>query len=124
MLVSDVLRYWYSVEIPKAPRRLQGFILVTADAFSMPLLLRTLFAPWRKDVISTRNLALPERMRVFWYNLVSIFIGFFVRLFVLSIASLAVVLILLGGVVFLALWVVLPGLILVLFFAGVVLLFR
>lgn len=124
MVVADILRYWYGVELPKAPRRLHGFILTTADAFSMPLLLRTLFAPWRKDVLPTTGLALQEKLRVFGYNLIAIFVGFFVRLFVLITASLMIGLTILVGTILLGLWVILPFVPIFLFFVGVVLLFR
>ena len=124
MLVSDILRYWYGVEVPQSPRRLHGLILLTADAFSMPLLLRTLFVPWRKDVVSARGRALQERIRIFWYNLIAVLVGFFVRLFVLAIASFAVGLIIFVGSILMLLWIILPALPIVLFFFGVVLLFR
>ena len=124
MLVAEVLRYWYGTELPKAPRRLHGFILTTADAFSMPLLLKTLFAPWRRDVLPTTGLALQEKFRVIGYNLVAIFIGFFVRLFVLFIASFLVALTILLGTLLLGLWVILPFLPIGLFLIGIVLLFR
>jgi hypothetical protein len=124
MLVSDILRFWYGVEVPKAPRRLHGLILVTADSFSMPLLLKTLFAPWRKDVIPTTGLALPERVRVAGYNLISVFVGFFVRLFVLLVGSLAVASIVTAGFLFLMILALMPLLPILFFFFGVTLLFK
>lgn len=124
MVVADILRYWYGVEVPRAPRRLQAIILIVADNFSMPLLIKTLFAPWRKDVIPTTGLAIDERLRVFGFNLVSIFVGFFVRLFVLMTASLIIALTVLVGVITLTLWVVIPVLPIVLFFVGIIFLVR
>lgn len=124
MLVADLLSYWYGTEIPKAPRRLHGLILVIADAFSMPLLLRTLFAPWRKDVIPTAGFALPEKIRALGYNLVAVLIGFTVRTFVLFVGSLAVAFSLLGGAIFIGVWFAWPFLPIVFFLVGIVLIFR
>lgn len=124
MLVSDILTYWYTIEIPQAPRRLHGLILITADMFSMPRLWRTLFTPWRRDVIPTAGLAIQERLRVFAYNMVAVLVGFVVRLFVLFAASLVVAASMVFGSVVLFLWVVMPLLAILLFFVGVVMLFR
>ena len=124
MLVSDILHYWYSVEVPRSPERLQRLILITADAFSIPFLIRTLFAPWRQDVVPTYGLALQERLRAFWYNLVAILVGFTVRLFVLLTGSIAVGLIVFLGSVFLLVYLLLPVVPVLLFLSGMVILFR
>jgi hypothetical protein len=124
MVVADILRFWYGSEVPKAPRRLHGLILTTADAFSMPILIRTIFAPWRKDVLPTTGMALQERFQAMVMNMVSVLIGFVVRFFVLLAASLTIAVILLVGSVALVLWVIMPAVPFLLIICGVVLLFR
>ncbi len=47
--------------------------------FSIPELLRTLFAPWKRDEIATEDLALSDKLQVFAGNMASRFIAFIIR---------------------------------------------
>lgn len=75
---------------------------------SLPLLLHTLFAPWRRDVIETEGLAWGIRWQAFWYNVVSILIGFTVRSLVLVGGVTLLILFALAGVITVAFWYILP----------------
>lgn len=48
--------------------------------FSIDLLLKTLFLPWKRDEIDTSNMALDDKLRVLLMNLVSRLVGAVVRL--------------------------------------------
>jgi len=58
--------------------------------FSIDLLLRTLFQPWKRDEIDTTNMALDDRFRVWIMNLVSRLVGATVRGITIAIGLLAI----------------------------------
>lgn len=49
------------------------------EFFSIEILSKTLFYPWKKDEMDTTNMALDDKMRAFGMNLVSRFVGFIIR---------------------------------------------
>jgi aromatic ring-cleaving dioxygenase len=50
------------------------------DFFSVKMIFRTLFDPWKRDQVSYKNLSLQERFNVFILNLSSRLIGFLVKI--------------------------------------------
>lgn len=64
--------------------------------FSIDLLAKTLFLPWKRDEIDTSNLALDDKLRVLVMNLVSRLVGAIVRFFtiIIGLAAIALVIIL------------------------------
>jgi len=98
--------------------------MTSADMFSMPLLLRTLFAPWKKDVIPTTGMPLQEKLNALGLNLVSVLVGFVVRVMVLFIGALLIGFTVLFGVVWLGVWAILPFLPIVFLMTGIVLALR
>ncbi len=71
---------WFYKEIP--PRILRYFkvwLLHLADIFSVGILLRTFLAPWKRDIISTKNLPLKQRFEIWTMNIVSRLIGAFIK---------------------------------------------
>lgn len=53
--------------------------------FSVALLTKTLFAHWRRDVVSYAQLSLDKVLMVFAWNSISRVIGFIIRLITLSV---------------------------------------
>lgn len=78
------------------------------DFFSIDLLLKTLFLPWKRDEIDSSNLSLDLKFRVWIMNLVSRFIGAIVRLGVVLIGSGAIVLAFAAGIILIVGFLVLP----------------
>lgn len=113
MYVFAFISWWYSDGWKSFARRLGEFLRNTLDFFSMGLLLKTLFAPFRQ--ISAGTPKLVDR-------LISRFVGFFTRLFLLIMGSLAVLVEAVVIFTLLVLWPLLPLLpfvALVLMFMGV-----
>lgn len=75
--------WWYGY----LPRRLflafQAAVITIIDLFSVKVLLRTLFSPWKRDQISTDGLSLQEKFQIWTLNAASRIIGFLVKTFVL-----------------------------------------
>lgn len=92
----------------------RGYLSRVYFGFSIPILVRTVFAPWRRDIESAANQPLTVQLRVIVDNLVSRVFGAVVRLSTLVIGGLAVIIT--GLVVGLAwmLWLGLPFLIVLL----------
>ncbi|PIU24590.1 hypothetical protein COT12_00245 [Candidatus Berkelbacteria bacterium CG08_land_8_20_14_0_20_39_8] len=62
---------------------LQASVITSLDLFSVKILFKTLFSPWKRDSISTEGLSIQEKFHVWTLNLASRFIGFLVKTFVL-----------------------------------------
>lgn len=76
--------------------------------FSIPLLTRTLFDPWRHDAVEVSRLPMTYWLQAFGRNLVSRGIGFCVRLATIC-AGLGIVCVFwVGTLVFLLAWYLLP----------------
>lgn len=76
-------------------------------AFSTATLARTLFQPWRR-IITYPGASLADKMHALADNLFSRVVGFFVRIFVLMAAALALALVTLATLVETLAWPLLP----------------
>ena len=96
---------WWFYDLPRKLIFISvSFIKKLYRYFSLNLLFRTLFAPWKRDLLDTRGLPLEGKIEVWLMNLVSRAIGFVIRAFtivfalffiaVASVISLAIILIL------------------------------
>jgi len=108
MLAYEFLRWWYGPGWSGVIRNLQRRIHTLGEAFSVGILLRTLFAPWRR-IVTYPGVGIGPRLRAMGDNLVSRCIGFLVRLLVLIAAAVSAVALLILGLVQLAAWPVLPA---------------
>jgi hypothetical protein len=75
--------------------------------FSVPLLLRTLFAPWRR-IISYGDSSFAEGLQALLDNTISRFVGFGVRLVVLVAAAILITLSVLLSALVIIFWPFLP----------------
>ena len=78
------------------------------DYFSIDLLLKTLFLPWKRDEIDTSNLSLDLKFRVWMMNLMSRLIGATVRMGVVLIGVAAIASAFITGLIILIGFVILP----------------
>lgn len=107
MLALEFFRWWYG----------QGWAMALGDAkrrvsrlsqnFSVTILLRTLFAPWKR-IISNPGVGIDGHLRAAADNAISRLVGFFVRLSVLIWVGLLFAFFLVLGFVQLILWPLLP----------------
>jgi hypothetical protein len=80
MLFLEFFQWWYGAGWARAAKGALNLVKKVELSFSIPILLRTLFAPW-KMIISPSGRSLDEKMRAALDNLVSRTVGFFVRIF-------------------------------------------
>jgi hypothetical protein len=107
MLVVAFLQWWYGPGWGDASRRLVARIEGTYLEFSVPILLRTLFSPWRR-ITSPPGTSLEQKLRAVVDNAVSRAVGFSVRVMALIAAGGIIVTYAVVGSVLLALWPLLP----------------
>jgi FtsH-binding integral membrane protein len=110
---------WWFYDEPKYLWRSINIVIIKVfNTFSIPLLITTLFAPWKRDVLYVENPSLSDSFQIFIGNMVSRLIGCIVRILTIF-AGLIVTIITAFFVyaVFLA-WILLPVIIILLFING------
>lgn len=118
MLVMELLTWWYS----------QGWKRVTQDGgkrlsrishlFSVPILIRTLWAPWRR-IVAVPGSSIDQKLRALGDNLVSRAIGFTVRVLVLVTAGIMLVGAAVANLFIVVVWPLIPPAAVVLVVVGV-----
>jgi hypothetical protein len=102
-----LLAWWYSRGMKLAVDHALQRIKNTFHLFSIPILLRTLFAPWKR-IITPPGAGLDAHFRAAIDNMVSRTIGFIVRFFVLLTAGLLLLLSIIVSLIELMLWPLIP----------------
>ncbi|AKM81965.1 TPA: hypothetical protein DD449_05400 [Candidatus Berkelbacteria bacterium] len=110
--------WWYYDEPLYLWRSIKIITKKFLSSFSIAVLLRTLFDPWKKDVVYLENASLDARFKAMVDNLFSRCIGFVVRIFTiligLALTTIVFVLLTIGFIV----WLLMPAIILVLIISG------
>ena len=107
MFVLDLLSWWYGSGWAGVLRATRQHLSGLAEAFSLTILLRTLFAPWKR-IVSAPGAGLDAKLQAMGDNLISRFVGFTVRFLVLLTAAVAFVVFCAVGLAELLLWPLLP----------------
>ena len=115
---------WYASSIRKTSQIVWLLVLKNLDYFSIPILLKTLLAPWKRDIINTQGMTLNERFRVWVFNLISRLVGAVIRLFTIFFGLFLTLFIMVFGLAAAVVWILLPFLILVGLIYGITLIFR
>lgn len=121
MFVVGILSWWYSAGWRQRLTMLQERLARTIDYFSIDLLLRTLFSPFRQISAGRVDGPLGVKLHAFFDRLISRAIGAMVRSFMIVMGVFAIVLHGLIGTVALIVWAIiplLPAIGLVLFIVG------
>lgn len=88
--------------------RLREKLMSTLDYFSIDLLIRTFFSPFRQISAGGVRGPLAVQMRAFFDRLISRMIGAMIRFTMIIIGSIAIVLYAVYGVLMLVIWGVVP----------------
>ncbi len=108
MFIVGMLSWWYSRGWVDQALLVRERIVRTMDYFSVDLLLKTLFAPYRQIGASHVDGSLGVKWRAFVDRTVSRVIGSIVRTILIVIGSVAVILHSIAGAVVLVLWGAVP----------------
>jgi hypothetical protein len=92
MLVANLFSWWYSGGLAKQAAKLGDALLRTLDHFSIGLLVKTWFAPFRQiDTGDFGKQPFDIRLRKFFDKLISRFVGAFMRTIVMVVGVIAVI---------------------------------
>ena len=116
---------WQFFEVPKSILKAwRNFLLFNLHYFSIPLLLKTFFSHWRRYRWSYgRGLDLGRYFSVFFSNLISRILGAVMRTFLIVTGLAVEFLVVLGGIIVLLFWLILPLLLIAGFCLGLIVIF-
>jgi len=107
-LVAAFFVWWLAITPKKIMVICGRTIKKFFDFFSIDLLAKTLFLPWKRDEIDTSNMALQDKFRVWIMNLVSRLVGLVVRLITISLGFATITLTAISGVLVSIVFMLLP----------------
>lgn len=116
--MADYFYWWYSAGLKWAFQVASFVVYRLSDFFSVNILLKTLFSPWKNDVLRAQNISLGDQFKLWQQNSVSRLVGFVIRLILLLIALLALVASSFVLTLSLLVWLLTPVLIITLPVAG------
>lgn len=108
MLLVSMFQWWYSDGIVKQVNGVKTWLSKINDQFSIPLLLKTMFQPFRQISANESGLALEDRMRAWLDKLVSRLVGAFIRFFVMIAGVMVMIVAAIVSVFRLIIWILLP----------------
>lgn len=117
-----ILQFWawyYTTAVKGLIKTWRNFIIFVQEYYSIPLLLRTLFYPWRRDITKYgRGFSIKNFLETLSFNLISRSIGFVVRSVTIVIGLFCLVGVIILGFLILITWLVLPVVLLFLIITG------
>lgn len=102
------MAWWYTGGLHQCLMRIKGRLDSSIDYFSISLLIRTLFAPFRQISAGEVDGPLGVRMQAGLDRLFSRCIGAVVRLIVMMVGLIAIALNAIAGIILVVLWLLLP----------------
>lgn len=106
-MIFELFRWWYGAGWLQAVHNVNDWTTGVRRAFSLPLLVKTLFAPWRR-IISISGRGLDAKIQAGVDNLVSRTVGFMSRFIILIAAALLMFLVFVAGSVLVIVWPFIP----------------
>ncbi len=108
LLVTELLKWWYTAGLRQRLQKISVRLDGTIDYFSMDLLLKTLFAPFRQISAGKVDGSLEVKLRALIDKLFSRLIGAFVRLLLLVVGGVTIMLQAVSALVVIVLWLLVP----------------
>lgn len=109
---------WYIESIKRISQVAYLMVLKNLDYFSIPLLLKTFFQPWKRDILSTQGLSLNQKFQIWTFNLMSRIIGAIIRFFTIIIGLILTLVLMIFGLLAVIAWILMPIIILYFFVYG------
>jgi hypothetical protein len=118
MLALELFTWWYGQGWVQLAKNVRKRIVGTSNMFSVPILIRTLFSPWKR-IITYPGASIDAKIRAFGDNMVSRAVGFSVRLLVLFTAALMLLAVSIVAIVEVTTWPLVPIAALVMLVKGI-----
>jgi hypothetical protein len=107
-MLTAFFGWWFS-DLPKKIYFIgTSYIKKLLRFFSLGVLAKTLFSPWKRDIINTRGMPLQERLQVWIMNLISRLIGFIIRLVTILVGLIFIAIVFTAFVLFLLIMLLMP----------------
>jgi len=111
--------WWYGLGLESFWQAIKVITKKIYNSFSIGTLLKTLFAPWKRDVVMVENASLDMRFRILIENLIAILVGFMVRFFTILVGLFLTGFSFLVMFFLLIVWVIMPFLVFLLIINGI-----
>ena len=107
-MLLEFLYWWYGPGWLGTVKRIGHRVVAIMQIFSVPILLATLFSPW-KHIVSQSDGSFDMMLRSLVDNLVSRTVGFFVRIIVISTSLILTTIATIIGFCIAVLWPLIPA---------------
>jgi len=107
LMIFELFRWWYGTGWQKIIHGIVRAPAAVEENFSVGILLGTLFAPWKR-MVSAQGRSLDQKVQAMLDNLISRFVGFFVRFFVLIAAAVGILVAFIGSAMLTVVWPLVP----------------
>jgi len=109
MLIAVFWKWYYGEAVKNILTAWKNFILFAVNYFSIPLLFKTLFVPWKRDFTKKpKGWNFKKLFEYLAFNLISRGVGFFMRLLMIIAGAIFLIFVIVAGAVFFMLWLILP----------------
>jgi hypothetical protein len=108
MFIAGILSWWYGPGWRERVTAMRENLASTMDYFSIGLLLKTLFSPFRQISAGQVRGPLAVQMRAFFDRLISRCIGAMIRITIMIVGLVAILFSAVVGVIGLVLWAFIP----------------
>lgn len=119
MIIIEILTWWYRQGWMQVAKNTEQRFFKVSHLFSVPILVRTLFAPWRR-IITYPGASIDAKLRAMGDNMVSRVVGFSVRALVLFSAGVMLLLSSIVAGIQLIVWPLIPPAAIVTLIKGIV----
>lgn len=107
MLLINFFSWWYTKGWFSFGKKVIDRIGYLIQVFSIPILLKTLFAPWKR-ITTNPGKSIAEKLRALLDNLVSRIIGFLTRTIVIITSIIIILITAIVGLILFIIWPLLP----------------
>jgi len=121
-----ILQFWkwyYTEAVKNLIKIWKNFIIFVQEYYSIPLLLKTLISPWKRDVTrKPQGFNIKKLLEAFAFNAISRIIGFLVRSITVVFGLICLLGVIILGFIALVAWLILPLALIFLIVLGILLL--
>ncbi|HUD08261.1 MAG TPA: hypothetical protein VMQ52_04235 [Candidatus Saccharimonadales bacterium] len=117
-MIVALFQWWYGAGLRQISRNISYWPSLIYRNFSVPLLAKHLFAPWRR-IINPGGRGLQTQLRAALDNTVSRFVGFMSRILVIFTALIGMLLAIIAALIIVIIWPLLPLVIIYCIYRGI-----